>query len=68
MREMPGFSHIWHFSTDIPFGLSCRSHSWFLSDTDVHIPTCTPKDDKLAVSFTCHVTSKAKRREIMILG
>ncbi|KAI3361777.1 hypothetical protein L3Q82_002118 [Scortum barcoo] len=39
-------------------------------NTNVHIPTCeyTPEDDKLAVSFTSHVTSKAKRTEIMILG
>lgn len=41
--------------------------SLFLSDTNMHTPACTytPRDDKLVVSFTRHVTSKTK---IMIWG
>lgn len=67
-REIPGFLHMRYRRIDIPLGFCCRSQSLFLSATNVLISTLAPEDDKLAVSFSGHVTSKAKRKEIMILG
>lgn len=48
--------------------IGCFSLEFHLNFPAGLTPTYTPNDKKLAVSFTSHLTSKAKTREIMILG
>ncbi len=67
MREIPGILYmvsvyiypVWPL-LQVSFFVSVRHKR---AHTHTHI-----KNDKLAVTFTRHVTLKAKRREIMILG